>query len=158
LENVAVLWQNIPAYLSYNPKYKPIKYVSVCICWTGLYSKIENVKLTANGHGYSTGPIEAVQLVHYRNLTGDGAWVFNEMADAILIARLDPLPVDSTVDEALEYTITGELLQLCNLAGNRAKLSQWAVRRISRTENLHQMFVYLKRTVFPGQSLGKKTW
>jgi hypothetical protein len=35
LENVAVLWQNIPAYLSYNTKYKPIKYVSVCIFGQG---------------------------------------------------------------------------------------------------------------------------
>ncbi|EAW25596.1 uncharacterized protein NFIA_044150 [Aspergillus fischeri NRRL 181] len=83
LENVAVLRQNIPTYLSYNPKYKPIN--------------------------YSTGPIEAVQLVHYRNLTGDGAWVFNETADAILAARLDPLRVDSTEDEAFEFTVTGEL-------------------------------------------------
>jgi hypothetical protein len=123
-----------------------------------LYSKIENVKLTANGHSYSTGPIEAVQLVHYRNLTGDGAWVFNETADAILVARLDPLPVDSTEDEAVEFTVIGELPKLCELASDRAKLSQWVVRRISRTENLHLMFVYLKRTVFPGQSLGKKIW
>lgn len=30
LENMALLWQNIPAYQSYNPKYNPIKYVSVC--------------------------------------------------------------------------------------------------------------------------------
>ncbi|GFF41900.1 hypothetical protein IFM58399_06425 [Aspergillus lentulus] len=144
LENMALLWQNIPAYQSYNPKYNPIK--------------IENVKLTANGHTYSTGPIEAVQLVHYRNLTGDGAWVFNETADAILVARLNSLPIDSTEDEAFEFTVTGELPKLCELASKRAKLSQWAFRRILRMENLHQMFVYLKRTVFPGQSLGKKTW
>jgi hypothetical protein len=123
-----------------------------------LYSKIENVKLTANGHSYSTGPIEGVQLVHYRNLTGDGAWVFNETADAILVARLDTLPVDSTEDETVEFTVIGELLKFCELASDRAKLSQWVVRRISRTENLHLMFVYLKRTVFPGQSLGKKIW
>jgi hypothetical protein len=77
-----------------------------------LYSKIENVKLTANGHRYSTGPIEAVQLVHYRNLTVDGAWVFNETADAILVARLDPLPVGSTEDEAVEFTVIGELPKL----------------------------------------------
>lgn len=116
------------------------------------------MKLTANGHTYSTGPIEAVQLVHYRNLTGDGAWVFNETADAILVARLNSLPIDSTEDEAFEFTVTGELPKLCELASKRAKLSQWAFRRILRMENLHQMFVYLKRTVFPGQSLGKKTW
>ncbi|KAH1328395.1 hypothetical protein KXW98_005604 [Aspergillus fumigatus] len=71
-----------------------------------LYNTIENVKLTANGHSYSTGPIEAVQLVHYRNLTGDGAWVFNESADAILAARLDPIPIDSTEHEASEFTVT----------------------------------------------------
>ncbi|KMK58260.1 hypothetical protein Y699_03680 [Aspergillus fumigatus Z5] len=71
-----------------------------------LYNTIENVKLTANGQSYSTGPIEAVQLVHYRNLTGDGAWVFNESADAILAARLDPIPIDSTEHEASEFTVT----------------------------------------------------
>ncbi|RLM00032.1 hypothetical protein CFD26_107921 [Aspergillus turcosus] len=80
VENMAVLWQNIPAYLSYNPKHKPIN--------------------------YSTGPIESVQLVHYRNLTGDGAWVSNETADTILAARLDTRHVDSSEDEAFEYTIT----------------------------------------------------
>ncbi|GIJ92536.1 hypothetical protein Asppvi_001814 [Aspergillus pseudoviridinutans] len=132
MENMAVLWQNIPPYLSYNPEYNPIN--------------------------YSTGPIESVQLVHHRNLTGDGAWVFNETADAILVARLDTLPVDSTEDEAFEFTITGGLRQLCDLAGNRANLSQWAVRRILLMENPSWSSIYPKRTVFPEQSLGKKTW
>lgn len=52
--------------------------------------------------------METVQLVHYRNLTGDGAWVFNETADIVLADRLDMRHVDSTEDEAVEFTITGE--------------------------------------------------
>ncbi|GFG03328.1 hypothetical protein IFM61606_04845 [Aspergillus udagawae] len=143
VEDMAVLWQNISSYLSYNPENSPVKYFAIfdgiisdlairmarqafhrgtaslmvspsINPYTGLpvvsvlnmLCKIEDVKLTANGHSYSTGPVESVQLVHYRNLTGDGAWVFTETADVILVARLDTLLVDSTEDEAFEFTVT----------------------------------------------------
>ncbi|EED19156.1 hypothetical protein TSTA_024780 [Talaromyces stipitatus ATCC 10500] len=75
-----------------------------------LYGKIETVKFTANGRSYSTGPIEAVQMVHFRNLTETLAWSFNEAADLMLDARLDIHNSDSIEDEAVEYTITGEPL------------------------------------------------
>ena len=65
------------------------------------------MKLTANGHSYSTGRIETTQLVHYRNLTGDGTWVFNEVANIVLLVRLDTH--DLTEDEVCEFTINGEL-------------------------------------------------
>jgi hypothetical protein len=111
------------------------------------------VKLTANGHSYSTGPIESVQLVHYRNLTGDGAWVFNETADIILIARLDTLHFDSTEDGAFEYTITGELLQLCDLDDDRAKLSS------ERQDTYGPRRNRVKRAYMPsGLSFQNKVW
>ena len=65
------------------------------------------MKLTANGHSYSTGHIETTQLVHYRNLAGDGTWVFNEVANIVVLLRLNT--DDLTEDEVYEFTINGEL-------------------------------------------------
>ncbi|PLN83878.1 hypothetical protein BDW42DRAFT_163687 [Aspergillus taichungensis] len=73
---------------------------------TLLQDKIRNLNLTANGHSYSTGRIEATQLVHYRNLTGDGTWVFNESANIVLLIRLDTHNL--TDDEVCEFTINVE--------------------------------------------------
>lgn len=82
------------------------------------------MKLIANEYIYSTGAIETVQLVHYRNLTDDGAWVFNETADIVFVVPLHMSLVDSSEDEPFEFTVVGELPQACGLAGERAKLSQ----------------------------------
>lgn len=84
--------------------------------------------------------------------------MFNETADIVLAVRLDTRHVDSTEDEASEFTINGELPQACDLAGERAKLSQSAAKHKSPTEKPRQMSVYRKRTVFLEQSLGKRTW
>ena len=77
-----------------------------------LYNNIGNVKLTANGHSYYTGPIETVQLVQYRNLTGEGAWLFNETADVIFNTRSDVQETTSMDDGASEFILTGELASL----------------------------------------------
>lgn len=77
-----------------------------------LYNNIGNVKLTANGHSYSTGPIESVQLAHYRNLTGEGAWLFSETADVILNTPSNAQNIDSIEDEVSEFIITGDLLSI----------------------------------------------
>ena len=77
-----------------------------------LYNNIGNAKLIANGHSYSTGPIESVQLAHYRNLTGEGAWLFSETADVILNTPSNAENTDSIEDEVSEFIITGELLSI----------------------------------------------
>lgn len=76
-----------------------------------LYNKIGNVTLTANGHSYSTGAIESVQLVHYRNLTSEGAWLFSETADVILHTPLDAQNSDSE-DEISELVVTGRFFYI----------------------------------------------
>jgi hypothetical protein len=70
------------------------------------------VKLTANGHSYSTGPIETVQLVHYRNLTDKDEWLFNETADVILNTNSNMQNTDLVEDDVSEFTLTGELVSL----------------------------------------------
>lgn len=73
-----------------------------------LYNNLGNVKMTANGHSYYTGPIETVQLAQYRNLTGEGAWLFSETADVIFNTRLDAQDTNSMDDGASEFILTGE--------------------------------------------------
>ena len=77
-----------------------------------LYNNIGNVKLTANGHSYYTVPIETVQLAQYRNLTGEGAWLFSETADVIFNTRLDVQETNSMDDGASEFILTGQLAAL----------------------------------------------
>lgn len=77
-----------------------------------LYNDIGNVKMTANGHSYYTGPIETVQLAHYRNLTGQGAWLFSETADVIFNTRSDAQETNPMDDGASEFILTGELAAL----------------------------------------------
>lgn len=80
-----------------------------------LYNSIGNVKLTSNGHSYYTGPIETVQLAHYRNLTGEGAWLFSETADVILNTRSDVQETNPMDDGASEFILTGELTSFFGL-------------------------------------------
>ncbi|KAA8642983.1 uncharacterized protein ATNIH1004_009745 [Aspergillus tanneri] len=99
---------SIMVFPSINP-YMELPVISVLnmLCDTRrLYNSITNVKLTANGHRYSTGPIETVQLVHYRNLTSEGAWLFSETADVILNTHSEAQNFDITDDGISEFTLT----------------------------------------------------
>lgn len=68
--------------------------------------------MTANGHSYYTGPIETVQLAQYRNLTGEGAWLFSETADVIFNTRSDVQETNPMDDGVSEFILTGELASI----------------------------------------------
>ncbi|CRG84159.1 hypothetical protein PISL3812_01482 [Talaromyces islandicus] len=93
---------------SINP-YTELPVISVLnmLCDTRrLYKCIGNVTLTTNGHSYSTSPIETVQLVHYRNLTGEEEWLFSETANVILNTNSDMRDTDLVKDGVSEFTLT----------------------------------------------------
>ncbi|KAL4800190.1 hypothetical protein BDV19DRAFT_353581 [Aspergillus venezuelensis] len=71
-----------------------------------LYNSINNVKLRANGHTYSTGPVETLQIMNYRHLTKDGQWLFDETAEVIFTMSSIEENLDSFRDKVAELTIT----------------------------------------------------
>ncbi|OJJ40810.1 hypothetical protein ASPWEDRAFT_235042 [Aspergillus wentii DTO 134E9] len=77
---------SLMAFPSINP-YTDLPGISVSnmICDTRqLYNQINHLNLIASEHSFSTGSIEVVKLVHYKQLDKDGNWLFYETADLIL--------------------------------------------------------------------------
>lgn len=113
-----------------------------------LYNKIGSVALTANGHRYSTGPIESLQLVHYRSLTTEGLWLFNETAEIILNTQFGAENVASS-DEVSEFVITG-VFTLNSFSDRRTNFLQWTTKQMSSPEEMRHMSLFLRWTVFLG--------